>query len=195
VILDLNSEEASSSPKDDGLDEMKWTKQFCWLCPMKPFFCTFCTADNPQDMRSKRRCFSSFCQPLYFTVRHQTSDIRHQTSDIKHQTSNIFIEFLISSLTVRRQGKSSGVELSIQLRDLLLSIRHQEWGYILHTLTLGESWFLTMSRDYSGEYNAAPTHSPCPFRWEYPSRRWLERFLRLYNATGRLYGTITRPRH
>jgi hypothetical protein len=36
------------------------------------------------------------------------------------------------------EGKSTQVESSTQLRHVLLSIRHQGWGYIL---TLDESWF------------------------------------------------------
>jgi hypothetical protein len=38
AISGPNSEEPSSSPKDDGLNEVNDVNEpFCWLCPMNPF--------------------------------------------------------------------------------------------------------------------------------------------------------------
>jgi hypothetical protein len=87
-------------------------------------FCTLCAADSPQDMLSKK---------LYnlYIVGMSILCILH---------SDIFTGFHRGSPTVRRQVKSSQVELSIQLCDLLLSIRHYGWEYILHGSTLDESW-------------------------------------------------------
>jgi hypothetical protein len=105
TILGLNSEEASSSPKDDSLDEVNEVILLAFSDEL--FFSTFGTADSPA---------------LYFTVRHQTSSVG-------------------SLQALRRsEGKPNQAELSIQLRDVMLSIRRHgwRWGYLL---AFGESWF------------------------------------------------------
>jgi hypothetical protein len=131
-ILDLNSEESSSSPKDDGLDDVN--DAILLALSDEPFSSVpFLRqiADDPQDMRSKKHSRSPTCRFSAFhsqtsDIRHQTSDIRHQrsdirdqtseirhqTSDIRDQTSDIFIGFLTSSPTVRSQVKSRRVESS-----------------------------------------------------------------------------------
>jgi hypothetical protein len=122
--LGLNSEETSSSPKDDDLDEIH--EAILLALSDEPFSSVRQMADGrwqmpdgrcqmpdgPQDMRSKKLNkldivgLSILCISQS-DIRHQTSDIRHQTSDIRHQTSDIFIGFITSSPTVRRQVEAS----------------------------------------------------------------------------------------
>jgi hypothetical protein len=77
-------------------DFLRWTLFFC-------IFCIFCTTDSPQDMCSKK------LDKLYIVG---LSIVDISQSDIGHRTSDIFIGFLTSSPTVRRQVKSSRVESS-----------------------------------------------------------------------------------
>jgi hypothetical protein len=108
AILGLNSEEASSSPKDDGLDEVN--DAILLALSDEPFSSIPSVrqiSDSPQDMRSKSTVYRPFGDSLHFTVRHQTS-------------------LSGSSLILRKSdGKSSQIELSMQQHDLLLPIRHQ----------------------------------------------------------------------
>jgi hypothetical protein len=114
-ILGLNSEEASSSPKDkdDGLDELNEPILLALL-------------DEPfSSVLSVRQIARRIC-PLKGIVCHQLVGSLHFT--IRQQTSS-----LGSSQALRQsEGKSSRVELSIQLRNLLLSIRHNGWDGDAH---------------------------------------------------------------
>jgi hypothetical protein len=110
AILGLNSGEISSSPKDDGLDEVNqeillalYDESFSSVPSVEQI------ADSPPEMRSKKSWILSPCR----------------FSPFHNHTSDIFIGFLTSSPTVRRQIESSRIELSIQFRDLLLSIQPQ----------------------------------------------------------------------
>jgi hypothetical protein len=73
---------------------MKWTKQFCWLCLINPFFCT---ADIPHDMPSKKHCISS---AYWFSAFHSQTFLLGSS------------QALWQSEGKARQGKSSWVELS-----------------------------------------------------------------------------------
>jgi hypothetical protein len=110
AILGLKSEEASSSHKDHGLDEVNES------IPMALSDELFSSVRSVRQI-ARRTCVSKGI------VFHWLVDSLHFT--VGHQTSDIFIGLLTSSPIVRRQVKSLRVELSIQLRDLLLSIRHQ----------------------------------------------------------------------
>jgi hypothetical protein len=119
AIFGLNSEEASSSPKDDGLDDVN--EAILLTLSDEPFSSVRQMADSPQDMHSKTALYRWLVDSLHFIVRH-LHWIHHKLSDSEKAS----------------QVKSNRVELLIQLRNLQLSIRHQECGFIL---TLDESWF------------------------------------------------------
>jgi hypothetical protein len=129
----------------------KWTKQFCWLCPTDHFFCTFCAADSPQDMRSKKHCTSSICRLFAFCSQ---------------------ISSLGCSQVLRQsEDKSCQVELSIQRRNLLLSIRHQGWMGI--HITLDDSWF-SLSTDQIMRWSGCQMETRSPIkrnRW-FRARNW-----------------------
>jgi hypothetical protein len=76
AILGLMSEEASSSPKDDDLDEVN--EAILLALSDEPFSCVFSVrqiADSPQDMRSKTHSISSVVDSLHFAIRHQTASL------------------------------------------------------------------------------------------------------------------------
>jgi hypothetical protein len=108
--LGLNSEEASSSPKDDGLDEVNEA-------------ILLALSDDPFSfVPSVRQIARKICIPKNGIT---CILLACRFSAFHSQTSDIFIGFFISAPTVRRQGKASRVELSIQLRNVLLFVRHQ----------------------------------------------------------------------
>jgi hypothetical protein len=87
AILGLNSEETSSSPKDDNLDEVN--KAILLALSDEPSSSEWQIA--VQDMRSKTHCISSACR---FPAVHI-------------QTSDIFIGLLTSFAIARKQVKPS----------------------------------------------------------------------------------------
>jgi hypothetical protein len=99
--LVLNSKEVSSSPKDDGLDEVN-----------KTILLTL--SDEPFLLSGRHPAGYAFQKALYIVglsiLCISQSGIRHRHS-VPHKHSD--------------SQKTSRVELSIQPRDLLLSIRHQ----------------------------------------------------------------------
>jgi hypothetical protein len=112
VILGQNSEEILSSPKDDDLDEMK--EAILLALSDEPIFsvrqlvCMICVPKGCTN------CISSACR--LSTFRSQIHGVSHELADTQ---------------------KSGPVKLSIQLRDLLLSIRHQgQDGDIYEPLTI-----------------------------------------------------------
>jgi hypothetical protein len=103
AIFGLNSEEALSSPKGDGLDEVN--EAILLALSREPF---------SSVLQIARR----ICVPKR-TISRRLVDSLHLT--IRHQTSS-----LGSSQALRQsEGQSMRVPLSIQLRDLLMSIRDQ----------------------------------------------------------------------
>jgi hypothetical protein len=114
AIFGLNSEEASSLPKNDSLDEMN--EAIMLALSDEHFSSARHMADRPQDMRSKKHSISPVCR---FSAFHT-------------QTSGIFIGFLTSSPTVRRQVKSSRIEFSIGYNGDTCSI----------LILTSESWFM-----------------------------------------------------
>jgi hypothetical protein len=113
AILGLNSEELSSSPKDDGLDEVN---EAILLALSDEIFSSVPSVGQmagrisiPKNWPTVYRRLVDF---LYFTVRYQTSDIRHQTSDIKHL---YWVPHKLSDTQTASQAKSRRVGWSIQL--------------------------------------------------------------------------------
>jgi hypothetical protein len=107
AILGLNSEDASSSPKDDGLDEVN--EAILLALSDEPFSYIPSVRQMAHRTRvSKSIVYRRLVNFLHFTVRHQTSSLG-------------FSRALRQSEVI-----SSRAELSIRLRDLLLFIRHQE---------------------------------------------------------------------
>jgi hypothetical protein len=126
VILGLNSEAALSSPKDDGLNEVNEANEVNETILLALSDEPFSSVPSVRQM-ARRICIPKVVQIVYrrivdslhFTVRHQISDIKHQTYALGSSQA------LRPSESKSSQIGSSRVELSIQLRDLLLSIRHQ----------------------------------------------------------------------
>jgi hypothetical protein len=106
--LGLNSEEASSSPKDDGFDEVNEA---------------ILLALSDELFSSERQIARRICVPKS-TVYRRLVDSLHFS--VRHQTFSLGCsQVLQQSKGKSRRVESSRVELSIQLRGLLLSIRHQ----------------------------------------------------------------------
>jgi hypothetical protein len=118
--LGLNSERASSLPKDHGLDQMK--EVILLVLSDEPFSSVQQMADRPQDVCSKKHCISSICR---FSALHS-------------QASDILIGLLTSSPTVRRQVKSSRAADPTSRPPVGHQASRIGWGHILHILRLGE---------------------------------------------------------
>jgi hypothetical protein len=103
AILGLNSEDASASPKDDGLDEVNEA---------------ILLGLSDETFSPVRQIVRMICVPKNIVYRWPVNSLHFA---IRHQTSS-----LGSSQTLRQsEGKSNRVELSIQLYGLMPSIRHQ----------------------------------------------------------------------
>jgi hypothetical protein len=117
AILSLNSEEASSLPKDDGLDEVN--EAILLALSDEPCSCV-------------RRMAGGICVPkaLYIVglsiLCISRSDIR-SLHRVPHKLSD--------------NEKTRQVELSIQLRDILLFIWHQGLDGDTYSCLTSESWF------------------------------------------------------
>jgi hypothetical protein len=117
------SPDQPSSPKDDGLDEVNqaillalFHESFSFVPYVRQIARRICV---PKSIIYRRLVDS-----LHFTVRHQTSDI--------------FIGFLTSSPTVRRQIKSSRVVDPTSRPSVVHPASRIGWRYILPTLALDE---------------------------------------------------------
>jgi hypothetical protein len=129
VILDLNSEDASSSPKDYSLDEVNKMNEAIRLTLFDEFFSSVPSVRQIARMICvpKDTIYRRLVDSLHFTIRHQTSDIRHQTSDIRYL---YWVPRKLSD-SQKSEGKSSRV---VDPTSRLLAVHpalNMRWEYIL----------------------------------------------------------------